>query len=86
MARGTLISNRQGVLLSDRAGGGDGNLGQLGCQQDQWGHLRELSTHSTGLSGCPSSGATVIVEDNPIPQWVWIIAAVWAGLMLVKKR
>ena len=53
---------------------------QLGCCDDQWGHMGELF----GLGTCP--GPTVVVEDNPIPMWVWLAVGIWGVLMLVKKR
>lgn len=37
------------------------------------------------LGACPQT-ASVYVEDNSIPTWVWLIAAAWGALMLLKKR
>ena len=60
-----------------------GTLGDLGCS--------DCSTNSAtlgsldGLGACPQT-ASVYVEDNTIPPWIWLVAAVWAGLMLIKKR
>ena len=63
-----------------------GTLGDLGCsncatQGATLGGLDDLGT----LGACPQT-ASVYVEDNTIPTWVWLVAAVWAGLMLLKKR
>jgi hypothetical protein len=44
-----------------------------------------VSGCTAGLGACPST-ADIYVEDNSIPVWVWIVAAVWGGLMLLKKR
>jgi hypothetical protein len=59
-------------------------LGDLGCDG--------CSTNNATLGGlddmlgaCPQT-ASVYVEDNTIPTWVWLVAAAWAALMLLKKR
>src|SRR5215471_15847183 len=56
---------------------------QLGCCDDQWGHMGQLAGLD-GLGTCP--GPTVIVEDNPIPMWVWLAVGIWGVLMVLKKR
>jgi len=61
-------------------------LGDCGCsgnstQSAQLGGLDGLGS----LGACPQT-ASVYVEDSSIPTWVWLVAAVWAGLMLLKKR
>jgi hypothetical protein len=60
---------------------------QLGCGDDKYGHMGELGLGEVGcLGACPSDAQQVIVEDQPIPTWLLIVAGVWAALMLVKKR
>lgn len=63
-------------------------LGDLGCSDcsnsTSGAHLGGLDGLGT-LGACPQT-ASVYVEDSSIPTWVWLIAAAWAGLMLLKKR
>ena len=72
-----------------QAGPVSSTLGDLGCccnslgnttQNSQLGDISGLGA----LGACPG-GPTVVVEDASIPPWVWLIAAVWGGLMLLKK-
>lgn len=65
-------------------GGALSGFGDLGCN---------CAGNSTGaaqlsglgaMEGCPQT-ANIVVEDNSVPMWVWLVAAVWGGLMLLKK-
>lgn len=51
---------------------------QLGCCDDLHGALSDLGA-------CGRELTTVVVEDAAIPQWVWLVAAGWAALMLLKR-
>jgi hypothetical protein len=71
-----------------QAGPVSSTLGDLGCNCS--GNCTQCATLGSldglgSLGACPQT-ASVYVEDNAIPQWVWLIAAVWGGLMLLKKR
>jgi len=59
-------------------------LGDLGCA-DCATNNATLGSLDGMLGACPQT-SNVYVEDNAIPQWVWLVAAVWAGLMLLKKK
>ncbi len=61
-------------------------LGDCGCEGNSTQAATLGSLDGLGILGACPQTASVYVEDSSIPQWVWLVAAVWAGLMLLKKR
>lgn len=65
-------------------GGALSGFGDLGCNCAGNSTNAAQTSGLGALEGCPQT-ANIVVEDNSVPTWVWLIAAVWGGLMLFKR-
>ena len=74
MARGVMITDRSGMVMSERQGMGhcdwatDDSLGGLAA-----------------LEGCPNTSPTVVFNQDSIPPWILYAVAAWGIAMLLKK-